>query len=167
MTSPGYRVRLSALPDPESERRVDFADLTGGLNLYEPEYHMDSRETPEIKNLFWQDGALVCRDGQSWLMRRANGQGHACFEGLFHERAFLHVGSCLYAATLLAEPDSLTLSAEEGQTLLTLDVPGLREVTGVSVNGAPLPAADFQAQEAEGTVTLSQPLRLNDSVSVS
>ena len=86
----------SGLPDPPEERMLTFENLSGGLNLFELDYRMDSSQSPEMENLWWRDGLLSCRDGQE-AVTEALGTGICCAERLFWGYAVLHIGDGLYA----------------------------------------------------------------------
>lgn len=104
----GRRVSLSYLPTPRSEYVSDFGELDGGLNLYDLDYRLKSNESPEMENLHWRDGALSCRDGQSWLSSSTElGKGYTCYGSLFWGRAFFHIGSGIYCARTDATPFEL------------------------------------------------------------
>ena len=90
-----YPGRLG-LPDPPEERMLTFENLSGGLNLFELDYRMDSSQSPEMENLWWRDGLLSCRDGQE-AVTEALGTGICCAERLFWGQAVLHIGDGLYA----------------------------------------------------------------------
>ena len=61
------RISLSNMPNQHATKMVDFPWLDGGLNLWEMDYRINRNQSPEMKNLWWQDGVLQCRDGQSYL----------------------------------------------------------------------------------------------------
>ena len=90
------RISLSSYPSPQKTYTADFPKLTGGLNLWELDYRMDADQSPNMKNLWWQDGLLQCRDGQRYLSEQILEEGHTCFEGLFHGQAFFHIGSAIF-----------------------------------------------------------------------
>lgn len=62
------RVSLSSMPDFPKTYSVDFPRLDGGLNLWELDYRIKNNQSPEMKNMLWQDGVLQCRDGQTELL---------------------------------------------------------------------------------------------------
>ena len=80
------------------EKTAVFRNLSGGLNLWELDYRMDADQSPEMKNLWWRDGLLGCRDGQELLSKSAPGPGLCCHERLFWGRMVAHMGDGLYAA---------------------------------------------------------------------
>ena len=90
------RISLSSYPTAQRSYIVDFPKLTGGLNLWELDYRMDANQSPNMKNLWWQDGVLQCRDGQRYVMEDSLGKGHTCYDGLFHGHAFFHIGEGIY-----------------------------------------------------------------------
>lgn len=86
-----------SVPAPRPTRAVDFPRLDGGLNLWELDYRLDSNQSPEMKNLWWQDGVLQCRDGQRYVTDASDlGTGYTCFRELFWDCAFFHIGTKLY-----------------------------------------------------------------------
>ncbi len=90
------RVKVSDLPS--REYTIRFPRLDGGLNTWELGYRLDANESPEMKNLWWQNGALCSRDGQVYLNDEGRGIGRTVYEGLFHDHAFFHSGDKLYSA---------------------------------------------------------------------
>ena len=91
------RISLSSMPSPQRTYAVDFPQLNGGLNLWELDYRMDANQSPNMKNLWWQDGVLQCRDGQRYISEdTALGTGYTCYNALFWGKAFFHIGGKLY-----------------------------------------------------------------------
>ena len=86
------------MPDPPKEYVLDFPRLDGGLNLWELDYRMDSNQSPEMKNMCWLDGVLNCRDGQVWASSTELGEGYTCYDSLFWDHAFFHIGDKIYYA---------------------------------------------------------------------
>ena len=85
------------LPNPNKVYAVDFPRLDGGLNIWELDYRLDKNESPEMKNLWWQDGVLQSRDGQVYLSGNSDlGKGYCCYSGTFFRYAFFHIGTKLY-----------------------------------------------------------------------
>ena len=94
-------VKLSSLPDPPKEYVIDLPRLNGGLNLWDLDYRMEANQSPDMKNLYWLDGALSCRPGQSWISGEESlGEGYTCYVDLFWDHVFLHIGSALYCADM-------------------------------------------------------------------
>ena len=89
------RVNLSLYPSFTKTEAVDFPRLDGGLNLDELNYKLETNETPDMKNLWWDDGVLQCRDGQV-LLHEGVGSAGACFAELFNGYAFYQAGGTLY-----------------------------------------------------------------------
>lgn len=113
----GVRVNLSDWPDPPKEYVVEFPRLDGGLNTWELDYRLDANESPDIVNLWWQDGALCCRDGQTRLTAQPDeGTGWSAYETLFWGHGFFHIGDGLYHAQL-DNPDAATGSVAFTQLL--------------------------------------------------
>lgn len=92
------RVKLSAMPDARREYTVDFPRLDGGLNTWELGYRLNANESPEMKNLWWKNGALCSRDGQVYLSEDVLGTAKSAYEGLYYDHAFFHIGDKLYSA---------------------------------------------------------------------
>ena len=98
------RVNLYYMPSAPKEYVVDFPRLDGGLNLWELNYRLDQNQSPDMINLWWQDGALCCRDGQEWVdSTDTRGTGYACYELLFWDRVFFHAGDKIYYCTMGGE----------------------------------------------------------------
>ncbi|MBQ9346731.1 MAG: hypothetical protein IJT94_05235, partial [Oscillibacter sp.] len=81
---------------------LDFPRLDGGLNLSETEERLKPNESPEMENLWWEDGALCSRPGQQRIdiaadngLRRP-GPGFAATDAPFFGSLFFHLGSRLY-----------------------------------------------------------------------
>ena len=104
---------------------MDFPRLDGGLNLWEMDYRLNRNQSPEMKNLWWQDGVLQCRDGQSYLYGPSQAQltpplrewvapwvdlgtGYTCTSDLFWDYAFFHIGTKLYYMDPSAETPAMT-----------------------------------------------------------
>ncbi len=94
------RVKLGSIPSPPREYVIEFPRLDGGLNTWELSYRLDADESPEMKNLWWQDGALCCRDGQVRLTGDGLGVGYSAYDRLFWGCGFFHYGSVLCYARL-------------------------------------------------------------------
>lgn len=101
------RVSLSSLPAYSQTRVVDFPRLDGGLNIRELSWKLPASQSPNMKNLWWHDGLLQCRDGQRLLCESPGGTGWAAAEGCFHGFAVLHIGARLYALRPEAEAPAL------------------------------------------------------------
>lgn len=82
-----------------SEYVADYERLDKGLNLSDRDGGLVEAESPEMKNMFWYNGALCSRPGQHFLSDRSDlGPGRACYEGLFWGRAVFHIGEALLCA---------------------------------------------------------------------
>lgn len=98
------RVKHSSLPDPPREYVIDFPRLDGGLNNWERGYRLRADESPEMKNLWWQDGALCSRDGQVRLTE-ASGIGYSAYDRLFWDWFFFHIGDKLWCGRIVKAED--------------------------------------------------------------
>lgn len=106
------RVSLSSMPDFPKTYSVDFPRLDGGLNLWELDYRIKNNQSPEMKNMWWQDGVLQCRDGQTELLAAGESTGWSCYEVVFWGMAFFHIGGKLF----YGDPTAATLTLTELQT---------------------------------------------------
>ena len=79
------RVKLNAMPSAPKEYVVDFPRLDGGLNNRERDYRLRTDESPDMKNLWWQDGARCCRDGQVRI-GQVQGMGYSAVGSPFSSR---------------------------------------------------------------------------------
>lgn len=94
-------VNLTHLPTPKREYTVNFERLTGGLNLYAPDYRLKTNESPDMENMVWKNGTLCSRYGQNYVYvpeTLEHSTEHSCFSELFWGNAFFHFGSKLYYA---------------------------------------------------------------------
>lgn len=94
-------VNLTHLPTPKREYTVNFERLTGGLNLYAPDYRLKTNESPDMENMVWKNGTLCSRYGQNYVYvpeTLEHSTEHSCFSELFWDNAFFHFGSKLYYA---------------------------------------------------------------------
>ena len=95
------KVSLNTMPAASKTYVVDFPKLNGGLNIRELNYRLEVNQSPNMKNLWWQNGVLQCRDGQRYIGDGSTlGAGYACSELPFWGCAFFHIGSGLYYADL-------------------------------------------------------------------
>lgn len=117
------RVSLSNLPSFPKEYIIDFPRLDGGLNTEELDYRLNANESPEMRNLWWKDGVLCCRDGQVLLTDGTNlGTTYAAYSGTYWGCAFAHVGDTLYYIDLSGVADS-DAGGELAMTALLAGVP--------------------------------------------
>lgn len=97
----GRTVDLTHMPDRKREYIVNFTALTGGLNLYSPDYQLDNSESPDMENMLWKDGTLCSRPGQRYLSDSTKyGVGYTCYDGLYWDNSFYHIGSGIYYGPL-------------------------------------------------------------------
>lgn len=110
------KISLSSVSSQHATKMVDFPRLDGGLNLWEMDYRLNRNQSPEMKNLWWQDGVLQCRDGQRYLYGPSEGQtnwsdlgtGYTCTADLFWGYAFFHIGTKIYYMNPEAETPTMT-----------------------------------------------------------
>lgn len=93
----GYRDHY---PSQNKQYIIDFPVLSGGLNTKELPYRLSNNESPEMRNLWWKEGILQSRPGQTYLKSNAKrGTGYTCYDGLFWGNAFYHIGNKIYYGT--------------------------------------------------------------------
>ena len=88
----------NTLPAAPERRLAGLGDLSGGLNLRRLDYCMDASQSPDMKNLWWHDGLLCCRDGQEYVSDEALGQGFCCAPEPYYGWFVAHIGDGIYAA---------------------------------------------------------------------
>lgn len=101
------RVNLSSYPSLSKLYSVNFPKLSGGLNLKELDYRLGPDESPEMKNLWWQDGVLQCRDGQVYVSPDELGTGYACTQQPYYDTMFFHIDDSIYFMSLAGENPTL------------------------------------------------------------
>lgn len=95
-------------PNQHATKVIDFPRLDGGLNLWELDYRISRNQSPEVKNLWWQDGVLQCRDGQEYISDAELGTGYTCAAELFWDNAFFHIAGKIYRMEIeSAEPSMI------------------------------------------------------------
>ena len=82
---------------PKKEYVLDYSNLCGGLNLWDPDYRLKPNESPEMKNLLWRNGMLCSRKGQVYLSDTELGQGITAYPRFWHGAVFAHIGEKLYS----------------------------------------------------------------------
>ena len=87
---------LKDTPSPKKEYVLDYSNLYGGINLWEPDYRLKPNESPEMKNLLWRNGMLCSRKGQYYLCPYQLGQGFAAYPRLWHGFIFAHIGGNIF-----------------------------------------------------------------------
>lgn len=95
---------------------LDFPRLDGGLDLRETEERMGVDESPEVENLWWEDGVLRSRPGQELVAGVPSGAGTGYAAGTFLGRILLHIGTKLYVLDLddgIRDQDGLVLPREK------------------------------------------------------
>lgn len=133
------KLNLARMPDQPKTYIQDIPNLSGGLNIWELDYRIDPNQSPNLKNLWWQDGVLQSRDGQQYIYGPSENQmkdqlppgtmpwrdlgvGRSCYSSLFWGYALFHIGNKLYYADHSVEPYTL-------RTLYTLAVPAGSDAT--------------------------------------
>ena len=77
-------------PAPKKEYVLDYSNLCGGINLWDPDYRLKPNESPEMKNLLWRNGMLCSRKGQIYLNSTMLGLGIAAYPRFWHGH-ILHI----------------------------------------------------------------------------
>ena len=81
-----------------------FPRLDGGLDLSEAELDLGTGDSPRMENLWWENGGLHSREGQSYITaQRENAVGFAASEP-FWDRVFLHISGSLFSLDHSAAP---------------------------------------------------------------
>lgn len=102
------RINLGSYPSAAKTYTVDMPKLAGGLNLQELDYRLDPDESPEMKNLWWQEDVLQCRDGQVYLSDDTSyGVGYTACQLPYFGQTFLHIGSGIYYCSRARDTASL------------------------------------------------------------
>ena len=102
---------------PKTEYVLNFTNLQGGLNIYDPEYMLASNETPEMVNLLWKNGMLCSRKGQAWAFEEKLGTGYAMYERVWNGCLVCHIGGSLYALSAAGGDEGLPQSAGADSSL--------------------------------------------------
>lgn len=89
----GY-VNLSRMPSAPKTRVINVQNLRGGLNIHEMPWHLRTDQSPDMKNMWWEDGALRARPGimacnTGMIVDREDSSAHVfsdlrCYSHLFH-----------------------------------------------------------------------------------
>ena len=58
-------VKLSNMPSPPKLRVSTVQNLSGGLNLHDLAWQLKADQSPEMKNMWWENGVLQSRPGQT------------------------------------------------------------------------------------------------------
>ena len=83
-------------------RCIDISSLNGGLNLWDLDYRLEANQSPDLVNVYWQDGSLSSRPGQAYVYESAADDEHkygafcACYERPWQNYIIAHKGSMLY-----------------------------------------------------------------------
>jgi len=86
---------MRRMPKAKTEYVYALSNLSGGLNLWDPDYGLKSSESPEMENLLWRNGMLRSRRGQFYLNEESQAVGYATYERLWHGYVFAHIGDAL------------------------------------------------------------------------
>lgn len=100
-------MRITNIPSRHPTKLIDFQRLDGGLNTWELDYRLKGNQSPNMKNLWWQDGVLQCRDGQVYAYEASLGVGYTCFSGVFWDNAFFHIGDKIYRMDVVGAEQTL------------------------------------------------------------
>ena len=87
---------LKDAPSPKKEYVLDYSNLYGGINIWDPDYRLKPNESPEMKNLLWRNGMLCSRKGQYYVCPYQLGQGFAAYPRLWHGFIFAHIGGNIF-----------------------------------------------------------------------
>lgn len=96
---------LGNYPSLRKTYTVDFPRLSGGLNIDELDYRLNTNESPEMENMWWQNGILQCRDGQTKIMSNARDeQFYVSTDSRYWGFFFAHIGTHIYRVDPTANP---------------------------------------------------------------
>ena len=87
---------MKKAPSPKKEYVLDYSNLCGGINLWDPDYRLKPNESPEMKNLLWRNGMLCSRKGQIYLSSTMLGLGIAAYPRFWHGHIFTHISDGIY-----------------------------------------------------------------------
>lgn len=96
------RINTYYSPDQHRTQSLSFADLSGGINLRDSNYRLKANESPEVVNLWWEDGFLQSRPGRSKLTVRSSesvspsGAGYAVTRDTYYGFTVAHIGTRLW-----------------------------------------------------------------------
>ena len=123
-----HYVKLNGAPSPKREYVLDYSNLCGGINLWDPDYRLKSNESPEMKNLLWRNGMLCSRKGQRFLCEYQLGQGFAAYPRLWHGCIFAHIGANIFCFRVEeARSESSASGAETTDATISDVYPRLNE----------------------------------------
>ena len=123
-----HYVKLNGAPSPKREYVLDYSNLCGGINLWDPDYRLKNNESPEMKNLLWRNGMLCSRKGQRFLCEYQFGQGFAAYPRLWHGCIFAHIGGNIFCFRLEeARSESSASGAETTDATISDVYPRLNE----------------------------------------
>lgn len=99
------KVNLYYTADQHPVKTVDFPVLSGGLNIDVLDYRLPRDESPDMLNLWWEDGILQCRDSQRIVSPAPETPVRAftSTRAPFHGVVFFHVGSQIQALDVTQE----------------------------------------------------------------
>ena len=86
-------VKLSGMPDPPRLRVSTVQNLRGGLNVHDLAWQISADQSPEMKNMWWENGVLQSRPGQTTYN---NGVVNAVDDTAPHEYEYLRAYGFLY-----------------------------------------------------------------------
>lgn len=115
------KVNLYYTADQHPVKVVDFPNLNGGLNIRELDYRLQKDESPDMLNLWWEDGVLQCRDGQRPVADVGTGvRAFTSTREPFHGAVFFHIADGIYAMDMTEESPALVRVSG------TLSIPQIR-----------------------------------------
>ena len=125
-------ISLSKMPDPPKTRVSNIASLSGGLNIHDIAWRLNDGQSPELKNMWWQDGALTSRPSQLTYNNGAihpvsetTGQNYdsANYAQLYHGWYVFHCNNRFYAVSEDMEYFSIVGQKEAPETEFAADFP--------------------------------------------
>ena len=94
-------VSLSKMPTPPATRVANIPSMPGGLNIHDLPWQLAENQSPEMKNMWWEDGALRTRPGQykqAEFQSEINASSQcAAYPHPYKGYYFFHIGTKMWA----------------------------------------------------------------------
>lgn len=117
------KVNLYYTADSHPIKTLAFPTLSGGLNVEVLDYRLQPNESPDMLNLWWEDGVLQCRDSQRIVAPAPTTPVRAftSTRAPFHGAVFFHVGAQILALDVTRQlRDDETLTLMSGETAIPM-----------------------------------------------
>lgn len=123
-------INLSKMPNPPTTRVSSVPSLSGGLNIHDIPWRLNEDQSPELKNMWWQDGALRSRPNQitynNGAIRPISDKTNQKYESanyarLYHGWYVFHCNNRFYAVSEDLEYFSVVGQKDKPQTEFVAD----------------------------------------------